>query len=352
MLQVGIIGCGKIAQVRHLPEYAANPNVQIAGLYDINQERAKELAKQYGAVAYGGYEELLSDRRIDAVSICSANLFHAEHTIRALEAGKHVLCEKPMATTLEDCEAMVAAAAKYGKFLMIDQNQRLAAAHAKARELIKAGEIGRPLSFRTSFGHGGPETWTVDPGKTIWFFDKKRAAMGVLADLGIHKTDLIQYLLGQTIVETTAVLCTLDKKGADGKPIDVDDNAICIYRMDGGAVGTMTASWTHYAREENATVIYGTLGEIRLYDDPAHSVVLLRTGKEPQTFDVDEIQTNDHQTKSGVIDLFVQGVLDPDKRAMTGDSVLTAMRAVFASIQSYETGKSVAIVNGREGSVI
>ena len=226
MLNIGIIGCGKIAQVRHLPEYEQNPGARIAGLYDLNQERAQALAAQYGAKAYESYETLLADPAIDAVSVCSANVSHAEIAVAALEAGKHVLCEKPMATTLEDCERMVAAAQKSGKYLMIDQNQRLAGAHRKARELIRAGAIGKPLTFRTAFRHGGPETWSVDPGQSTWFFDKKRAAMGAMADLGVHKTDLIQFLLDQVVVETTASLSTLDKKFADGSPITVDDNAV------------------------------------------------------------------------------------------------------------------------------
>ena len=126
MLNIGIIGCGKIAQVRHLPEYEQNPGARIAGLYDLNQERAQTLAAQYGAKVYPSYEALLADPAIDAVSVCSANVSHAEITVAALEAGKHVLCEKPMATTLADCERMVSAAKKSGKRLMIDQNQRLA----------------------------------------------------------------------------------------------------------------------------------------------------------------------------------------------------------------------------------
>ena len=123
-----------------------NPGARIAGLYDLNQERAQALAAQYGAKAYESYEALLADPAIDAVSVCSANVSHAEIAVAALAAGKHVLCEKPMATTLEDCERMVAAAQKSGKYLMIDQNQRLAGAHRKARELIRAGAIGKPLT--------------------------------------------------------------------------------------------------------------------------------------------------------------------------------------------------------------
>ena len=259
----------------------------------------------------------------------------------ALEAGKHVLCEKPMATTLADCERMVSAAKKSGKRLMIDQNQRLAGAHVKARELIEQGEIGRVITFATAFRHGGPETWSIDPGQSTWFFDKKRAAMGAMADLGVHKTDLIQYLIGQTVDEVEAQLCTLDKKFSDGSPITVDDNAFCIYHMDGGAVGTMIASWTNYGPEDNSTVINGTEGVLRIYDDPAHTLVLERKDGTRVCYDVDAIQTNDNQTKSGMIDLFVEGLKDPTVQGVDAQSVLTAMRAVFAAIESSETGRRV-----------
>ena len=242
MFNIGIIGCGKIAQVRHIPEYADHPQAKLAGFFDLNQDRARALAEQWGGEAYSSWEELLADPAIDAVSVCVANNAHAQISIAALKAGKHVLCEKPMATTLEDCEAMVAAARESGKFLMIGQNQRLTKAHQKARELVENGTLGKILTFRTTFGHGGPETWSVDPGKNTWFFDKSKAAMGAMADLGIHKTDLIQYLLGETVVETTAQVTTLDKRGADGQLIGVDDNAICTYVLENGALGTTTPS--------------------------------------------------------------------------------------------------------------
>ena len=83
---------------------------------------------------------------------------------------------------------------------MIGQNQRLARGHVLAKQLIERGDIGRIITFRTTFGHGGPEGWSIDPGRDTWFFDKKKAAMGAMADLGIHKTDLIQYLLGEHVV--------------------------------------------------------------------------------------------------------------------------------------------------------
>ena len=343
MFNIGIIGCGKIAQVRHIPEYADHPQAKLAGFFDLNQDRAQALAEQWGGKAYSSWEELLADPAIDAVSVCVANNAHAQISIAALKAGKHVLCEKPMATTLEDCEAMVAAARESGKFLMIGQNQRLTKAHQKARELVENGTLGKILTFRTTFGHGGPETWSVDPGKNTWFFDKSKAAMGAMADLGIHKTDLIQYLLGQTVVETTAKVTTLDKRGADGQLIGVDDNAICIYRMSGGAMGTMTASWTFYGAEDNSTVLYGTKGILRIYDDPAYSLKLITADGEKVLYELEAIQTNDNQTKSGVIDCFMDCLVNNTPPAISGESVLTAMRAVFASLESSAEGRAVAV---------
>ena len=342
-IKVGIIGCGKIAQVRHIPEYAANPNAEVYGFYDINQARAQELAEKYGGKAYASYEELLADPAIEAVSVCAANHAHAEISIAALKAGKHVLCEKPMAISLDECEAMVAAAKESGKYLMIGQNQRLAKAHAKAKELIEQGAIGKVLTFRTIFGHGGPETWSVDPGKNVWFFDKTKAAMGAMADLGIHKTDMIQYVLGTKIVKTQALLTTLDKRDATGSLIGVDDNAICIYQMENGVIGTMTASWTYYAAEDNTTVIYGTKGELRLYDDPKYSVQQINADGTRIDYQIDQIQTNDNQTASGVIDLFVKCLVENTPPEISGENVLHAMKAVFASIESSAKGCAIEV---------
>ncbi len=343
MINAGIIGCGKIAQVRHIPEYEANKYARLFGFYDVNKARAGEIAEKCGGKAYDSYEELLADPAVDAVSVCAANSAHAEIAIKALKAGKHVLCEKPMAVTLAECEAMAEAAKQSGKILMIDQNQRLAKAHAEAKRMIDEGVIGKIVTFRTTFGHGGPETWSIDPGKNTWFFDKNTAVMGAMADLGIHKTDLIQFLTSQQVVETTARLTTLDKRDGEGNLIGVDDNAFCIYRLSGGAVGTMTASWTHYGAEDNSTVLYGTKGIMRIYDDPAHAIVVTSADGTRTEYDTDAIQTNDNQTSSGIIDLFVDCLREGREPEISGASVLQAMRAVFASIESSEKGCKVLV---------
>ena len=244
---------------------------------------------------------------------------------------------------LEDCEKMVKAASENGKFLMIGQNQRLAKAHVKAKQLIADGAIGTVRTFKTTFGHCGPETWSIDPGKSSWFFDKKRAAMGAMADLGIHKTDLIQYLLDTTVAETRAFVGTLDKKDAVGNFIGVDDNAICIYTMNNGIVGTMTASWSYYGEEDNSTVLYGTEGIMKIYSNPQFAIEIITKDAEKVLYDIDKIQTNDNQTKSGIIDAFVESIVKNEEPVISGKSVLSAMRAVFASIEASECGHTVKI---------
>lgn len=343
MIKIGVIGCGKIAQVRHIPEYADNKNAQLVGFYDLNLIRASDLAKKYGGKAYTSYQDLLADEDIDAVSVCTANCAHAEITIAALKAGKHVLCEKPMGATMEECETMVKTARECGRYLMVGHNQRLAKAHVKAKELIASGLIGDIVSFRTTFGHGGPETWSIDPGKDVWFFNKSKAVMGAMADLGVHKTDLIQHLIGQTVVEATARINTLDKTYTDGSLINVDDNAICIFRMSGGAVGSMTASWTFYGAEDNSTVLYGTNGVMRIYDDPTYSIKVTTRDRDTIFYTVDKIQTNASQTKSGVIDSFIDSLVNNHEPEIAGADVLKAMRVIFACIESSETGRTVLV---------
>lgn len=192
MIGIGIVGCGKIAEIRHIPEYATNGNCRIVGLYDSNRDRAEALVAQFGGQVFDSLESLLACKEIDAISVCTSNDTHAQIAIQAMRAGKHVLCEKPMAMNVAEAEAMVKTAQETGRQLMIGQNQRLAPAHQLVKKLLTSGKLGEILSFQATFAHGGPEGWLKEKTtKSIWFFDKKKLPAGVLADLGIHKIDLI-----------------------------------------------------------------------------------------------------------------------------------------------------------------
>ena len=335
-IRVGVIGCGKIAQIRHIPEYARNPLAELVGYYDFVKDRAEEMARTYGGRAFSTVEELLACPEIDAVSVCTANNAHASTTVAALKAGKHVLCEKPMATSLAECEEMVLTADACQKSLMIAQNQRLMAEHRRAKELLKKGVIGTPLTFKTCFGHSGPDHWSVDSGTGNWFFDRSKSGFGALADLGIHKIDLIQYLLDSNIAELQAFSATLDKKYPDGTPVDVEDNALCICRMENGMIGTITASWTYYGEEDNNTTVYGTRGILKIHRKTRNIEVFFENGDRM----LYELPT---QETSGIIDLFVTSLMEKNEPPISGRQVLHAMRAFFAATSSAESGSRIQI---------
>jgi len=345
MLRIGVIGCGKITQVRHAPEYAENGQCTLIAWYDAVTERAQAMADLYGGQVCLSVDELLS-LKPDAVSICVANRDHADVAIRALEAGCHVLCEKPMAVTIEECERMLETARQTGKMLMIGHNQRYNKSHMEARRMIKSGEVGRPLAFHTCFTHPGPEGWTGR--QNSWFIHKSQSALGAIADLGIHKTDLIHYLLDESIVSVSAMLGTLDKTYEDGSPIDVEDNALCLYRTQSGVMGQMHVGWTNYGSEDNSTRIYTTEGVLRLHDDPEYSFIFERKNGEPLRLNIDEMTTNQKQTDglretTGVIDAFVECIQTGVPASADASECIKAMRVIFAAVQSAEEGQTVPV---------
>ena len=344
-MKVGVIGCGTIARKRHAVEYMANPDVTIGGFYDLASKRADDMVKDFGGRVYQSEQEMLDDPEIDAVSVCAANAFHADLTIRALNSGKHVLCEKPMAITLEDCEAMLDAAKKTGKRLLIDQNQRLTPVHVKAKQILDSGELGKVITFSSTFGHKGPEMWSVEKSKDTWFFKKSTAAFGSMADLGIHKIDLLRYLIGGEVKSVYADLNTLDKTFSDGIPIEVDDNSVEVMFFDSGAFGTVTTSWTYYGEESNATVLYCEKGIMKIYVNPDYPLDVVYADGSKAHYEMDAIQNNDEaeQQSSGVIDMFVDAVLKGESTVLDAEQIIGSMRVVFACLKSDETGKQIQL---------
>lgn len=327
-MKVGIIGCGSIAKLRHAPEYKANPHVEEIVFYDRNSERARELAREFDGRAVETVEEILQDPTIVAVSDCSSNEAHHIHSSNALLAGKHVLCEKPLAITVEYAEKILEAQAASGKKLMVDHNQRFTKAHQKAKEIIKKKELGEVLTFKTCFGHQGPEDWGVDKSNATWFFKKDRSYSGVAGDLGIHKIDLIHYLLDDEIEGVHAFHGALDKVDENGQPIQVCDNVVCALKTKKGRLGTAAFSWTYYGSEDNSTTIYCQKGMIKIYQHPVDQLIIEMKDGGVVKYELEPIQTNDNQTTSGVIDAFIDCILHDKEPLVTGEQAIASLRVI------------------------
>ena len=247
-------------------------------LVDINDALAEEGARRYG------FDESSSDWRkvvtrpdVDIVDIVTPNDSHAEIAIAAAQAGKHIICEKPLARTAEEALAMLKAVQKAGVVHMVAFNYRRTPAVALARRYIEEGRIGKLLNFRGTY----LQDWSADPdGPLSWRFQKRIAGSGALGDIGTHVIDMARYLVGE-VAAVSAMLSTyvqtrplqssgLDKLGASEKKadaprgaVDVDDEMLTMLRFQNGAIGSVEATRNAYGRNNYLTFeVHGTKGSI------------------------------------------------------------------------------------------
>jgi len=346
-VKYGVIGCGAIGQRRHIPEVARNTDAVLVALCDINEKRLAEVAQKFGVKeTYTDYRQMLRKADIDAVIIGTPNYLHAPMTLAAFKAGKHVLVEKPMATTLADAKKMIVAGKAAKKFLMIGHNQRLERSHQKAKEILDSGRLGKVLSFRTAFKHRGPESWCIENSPDCWFFRKSEAVLGVTGDLGVHKADLMRYLLGEDFVEVGGILATLDKRDHKGKLIQTDDNAYLTVKSKSGVVGSIIVSWTNYGEPEaNYTYIYGEKGVLMMATDPEWGVIVRYRNGDQERHKVGAMSTNEKQVGSGVSDLFTQCILKNRKPEIDGVEGYKALDVILTAMDAAATGRALKIKN-------
>ena len=165
-LRVAVIGCGGIASAHHLPRYQELPDVEIAAIADADPERLQVTGDRFGiSRRYTDYEEMLAREAIDAVDVCTPNHLHAGPTLAAVRAGKHVLCQKPFASSLDEATTMITAAREAGVLLGVIYMQRFTPVYLTAKHLIDQGTIGRVTSIRARMGHAGGLSASVSPGR-------------------------------------------------------------------------------------------------------------------------------------------------------------------------------------------
>ena len=243
-MKIGIIGCGGIAG-QHLLGYKECEDVEIAAGVDVDLQRALNVA---GADhAYTSFHEMLGKEKLDAVSVCTPPKFHKDAVCAALEAGVHVLCEKPLGFNASDAREMMDCARRTGKLLVTAFCHRFHEPVMTAKELIKAGKIGKVIMFRNRFGGKGDMT-------QVWFSDPAISGGGNLPDTSIHSIDLFRYLVGNPIKVAGAV-ATADSR------YKVEDCCALMLQTRDGAIGMIEASWTSPG-SANVIEIYGTDGAI------------------------------------------------------------------------------------------
>ncbi|MCD6361537.1 MAG: Gfo/Idh/MocA family oxidoreductase [Armatimonadetes bacterium] len=241
----GVIGAGGFADKRFLPYFAEAPSAELHAVMVRDQARAEEIARRHGAAAaYDTVEGLLNDDEIQAVYVCSPVQHHCEHVIAAARAGRHVLCEKPMARTEVECERMVRECEAAGVKLMMAFMNRFRPAHRHIRDMMAAGELGEIIMARTlqaSYYQRAEGSWRQDP---------RLGGGGALYDIGSHALDLLCFLAGP--VRTVQAL--VDTRVQD---YEVDDVAGALFEMESGAHGMLFTSFCVKGRV-NPIEVFGT----------------------------------------------------------------------------------------------
>ncbi|MFC0212496.1 Gfo/Idh/MocA family protein [Paenibacillus chartarius] len=278
-VRVAVIGLGSISD-SHLTSYQRHPEARLYAVCDVNEERARKKAAEFGAEAiYTDYRALLADEQIDAVSICTWNNLHAEICIAALEAGKHVLVEKPLCKTVEEALRIQEAVHRTGRLLQVGFVRRYDRNVQMLREFAAGGEFGdiyyaKASAIRRLGNPGG------------WFADIERSGGGPLIDIGVHMIDLLWYMMGRPKPVTVSGntyrklgnrahirhLSFYKAADYDAAHNTVEDMANALIRFDNGASLSVDVSFTLHAKEDSiSTKLYGTKGGIEI--DPSVTIV-------------------------------------------------------------------------------
>ena len=271
-LQAGVVGTGMGRY--HMEAYANHPDVELVAVCDLNAAEAKQMADRYGARHLFTDYRKLCEADLDLVSIATPNHLHAPMTIAALQAGKHVLCEKPMATGMADAAAMVEAARRARKRLMVDMSLRFVPVHVAMHHYARSGKLGElyygraGMIRRKSVPVLDFPADTATMGRGRWFVDHKQAGGGALMDIGVHTFDLAWWLLGQPrLLAASAVTFAKlapERWAAAGVPADVDELAAALVRCEGGATIIFEVSWAAHQPGDWYVKIYGTAAGLSL----------------------------------------------------------------------------------------
>ncbi len=270
-LKIGVAGAGNISVNAHLPAYTECDNIEVVAICDLDIDRAKAAADKFGIPAYyGSVEDMLQNTALDAVDICTWNNGHAPVCIAAAKAGKHIVCEKPMAKSLADAKAMEAAVKEAGVTFMLAVPGRFNTQNMYVRDMLEAGELGDVYYAKVANvrRRGTPSGW---------FTDKKTSGGGPVIDIGVHSIDAAWYLMGtpkptRVSAQVFAPHGDYQTKGVgrwQGTPcpdnqFDCEDSGVGVIHFENGAAMLFEASWAINGPNHTDVQIVGSKAGVTL----------------------------------------------------------------------------------------
>ncbi len=328
-VKVGLIGLGFAGTVLHLPSLLKNPRAQVVAVNDVSDEKLSDFSAAHSNLDVrktDNYRSIIEDESIDAVFIASPTPSHTKIAIDALRAGKHVFCEKPISSTIEDAELMVAESDVHPHLvLMIGQVLRFWPEYVQIKKIIHDGKIGQPVIART---------YRANPMPKAQFYEKEELSGGVIVDLGLHDIDFLSWALGP-ISSVYAQGGNLSGRG------DVIDYAQIHFNFESGAIAYLETNW---AVPENfpfstAIEISGTKGMVCADNtDVRASYQLTINGEKRINSAVSELNGYHYEQ-----DAFLRAVQNNSPTPIPARSALYSLRLAIAAKESIKTGKEVIL---------
>ncbi|KRB19514.1 MULTISPECIES: Gfo/Idh/MocA family protein [Mesorhizobium] len=325
----GLIGASTIARQFMIDAIRAQEGGEIATVMSSSPERATGYARENGIPAAVSSLDALLGSGIDAVYISTTNELHLEQALAAIKAGKHVLCEKPLALTSADARKMVAAASAAGIVLGTNHHLRNAGAHRAMREAIAAGRIGKPIAARVFHSVYLPENLQG------WRITKPQAGGGVVLDITVHDADTLRFVLGDDPVEVSAFTQAAGMAGSG-----LEDGAMCIWRFKSGLIAQSHEGFTTRFAGTGFEV-HGSEGSLiagNVMTQKPDGSVLLRTakGEEQLSFDREDLYVRS-------VRRFHAAIRGDGQPSATGEDGIWSLASAEAALQSASSGKAVKI---------
>ncbi|HML21344.1 MAG TPA: Gfo/Idh/MocA family oxidoreductase [Aggregatilinea sp.] len=338
-VRIGVIGSGFISNL-HVNSLHLVPEADVVAVASLTTEVARQFADEHGIPdAYDNYEAILKRDDIDAVTVGIPNDLHEEVVVAAAQAGKHILCEKPLARSLPEGERMMAAVHAAGVKLVYGEMLCFAPKYVRAKKLIQEGALGKVFLVKQSEEHDGPHS--------PWFWDVNRSGGGVLLDMGCHSIEFARWILDRPRVKS--VQATLGRFMHSEKTLG-EDHSIVVIEFENGAIAMAENSWAKTGGIDDRCEIYGTLGNTRA--DLVQGVGLRTHSKVGYGYAVEKADSTMGWTFTGFEEEWTHGfpqemrhfvnvVQGKEEPTETGEDGLEVLRIIYAAYQSAGEGRRI-----------
>ena len=337
-LHVAVVGNGNIYQLAHRESWRTIKRAKVVATCDLVREKAKSACEDLNAeVYYTNYDDLLNKDSIDIIDLCVPTYEHANLSIKALEKGKHVICEKPISNTLEDAQRMIKIAKSNGKHLYIAHTRRFDERWIQIKDVIASGEIGELVNITRS-----EKSWLPFPSDH-WYWNP-RLSGGVLLDIGIHVTDQLNWLFGSEPLEVFAKAKNLRKEAKENA---VFDFVLVMVTYEGGKNGIIDISWAYpqgWAPFYSTLNIVGTKGKLEYSDKDSNPMAVIDGGIIYPRYSplISTMLTSFQRELNHFLDCIVNGV----NPVITLEDAYKALMVIEAAYRSIDEGKPVKIEQG------